>query len=80
VSIGYQLAFTLGAGLFPLVGAALLVVAGGVPNFSLVLVYVIVACVGTLIGTRLARETAHESFVEIDARGPGRALPERARA
>jgi MFS family permease len=76
VSIGYQLAFTLGAGLFPLVASGLLVAAGGVPHFWLVLVYVIIACVSTLIGTRLARETAHDSFVEIDARAPGRMLPE----
>ena len=68
VSIGYQVAVTLGAGMFPLIAAALLAAAGGVPHHGLVLAYVLAGCLLTLAGTRMAGETAYDSFSRIDER------------
>jgi hypothetical protein len=51
-----------------LIAAALLAVAGGVLNHGLVLAYVLAGCLLTLAGTRMAGETAHDSFTRIDER------------
>ncbi|MDH6291321.1 MFS transporter [Rhodococcus opacus] len=70
VSIGYQIGATAGSGLFPLIGASLLEVGGGVGNYGLVLGYVIVGVVVTLVGTRMARETAHGTLADSEETAP----------
>jgi MFS transporter, MHS family, shikimate and dehydroshikimate transport protein len=66
-SIGFQLAATLGAGFFPLIASGLSAAAGGPPNYGLVLGWLVVAAALSLVGVRLARETAGTTFDDIDS-------------
>jgi MFS family permease len=76
VSIGYQVSALLGAGFFPLIGAALLAASGGVGHYALVLGYVLITVLITLVGALLARETAHDDFVELDQHAVAESTPE----
>lgn len=69
VSVGYQVSATIGAGFFPLIGTALLAASGGAPRFGLVYAYLAFTVLVTLVGALLARETARDSFSEIEQRG-----------
>lgn len=71
-SIGFQLAATFGAGFFPLIATGLSAAAGGPPHYGLVLGYLVIAALISLVGVRLARETANSTFDEIDS---GKATP-----
>ena len=74
VSIGYQIAALLGAGFFPIIGTSLLVAGGGIGHYELVLGYVLFSILVTLLGVRLARETAHEGFVDLDQEAMAEAI------
>ena len=63
VSLSYQVATTLGAGLAPLVATSLLAVAGGGTNIHLIAILFSVLCVITGLAVLLSRETAKSPLI-----------------